>query len=85
MARGRRRVDRSSQDLLCARISAPVQSGGGFCHFWAMAREPGQLFLSALESRRFDTQAMLESAGRLSSWPAFRIFSPHPVVCPHHT
>lgn len=26
----------SSRDLLCARISVPVQSGGGFCHFWAM-------------------------------------------------
>lgn len=51
------------QDLVCARVSSLLQSGGGLCHILAMPRELGQLLLSALESLSLDTLAMLENAG----------------------
>lgn len=60
-------------------ISALMQSGRGLCHCLAALTELGQLFLR--ESHSSDTQAMLGSAGWLSSRAAFRISSPCPCVC----
>lgn len=62
-AGGGREMGGTFQDLVCARISSLLQTGGGLCHVLAMPRELWQLLPSALESHGFDTLAMLENAG----------------------
>ena len=69
------------QDLLCARV-CPCAIWRRALPFLAVPRELGQLSHSAPDSRSFDTLAMLENAGWLSSPASFRGLQSLPLVCP---